>query len=87
MDAQDGYWACPWLGVTDPESQCRIRYASTGGYVFEQFNGSNCTWGTGDSVWRSPPGGYETRKVVLADQKERRSQKEPRKWWAFWRSA
>jgi hypothetical protein len=67
MDAEDGFWACPWLGATEPAAPCRIRWADTGAAVHEPFDGSNGTWGRGEPRWRSVPRGYEGRAVVPAD--------------------
>jgi hypothetical protein len=67
MDAREGLWACPWTGATDPESECVLRYEGTSDMVHEPYDGANCTWGTGDSVFRSVPRGYEGRPVVRAD--------------------
>ena len=67
MDAQDGFWACPWLGATRPDFPCRIKYEDTGEYVYEVFNGTNCTWGTGHPIFRAVPKGYEDRAVIPAE--------------------
>jgi hypothetical protein len=64
LDADDGLWACPWLGATDPHSPCRIYFKDSGAPVFERYDGKNGTWGTGDPLWRSVPQGYEGREVV-----------------------
>lgn len=66
MDAADGFWACPWIGATAASSYCLIKYQETGRYVFEPYDGANCTWGTGDPLFRSAPAGYEDRKIVMA---------------------
>ncbi|MFX1535137.1 MAG: hypothetical protein ACFFDI_13010 [Promethearchaeota archaeon] len=66
MDAEDGFWACPWLGATRPEFECLIKYKDTGEYVYEPFDGNNCTWGSTGSIWRSVPKGYQKREVIIA---------------------
>ncbi len=65
IDAADGYWACPWLGSTSPDSACRIRFKDTGLLVFEAFDGSNGSWASG-ATHRSIPAGYENRAVEPA---------------------
>jgi hypothetical protein len=64
LDAADGFLACPWIGATDPRSLCLIRYKDSGAHVFERFDGKNCTWGTGDTTFRSAPAGYESREII-----------------------
>ena len=66
MDAEDGFWACPWLGATGPDDPCRIVYADTGLPVFERHDGQNGTWGSAGSAWRAAPAGFQARLVVLA---------------------
>lgn len=63
-DAQEGFWACPWLGATRPESACRILYKDTGQPVFEEFNRKNGTW-NGSQEYRGAPAGFEDRQVEL----------------------
>jgi hypothetical protein len=65
LDALEGFRACPWAGATADASPCLIRFKDTGEYAFERFDGANCTWGTGDPVFRSAPAGYENRDVVF----------------------
>jgi hypothetical protein len=65
-DATEGLWACPWLGATNFASPCRIQYHDTGNYVFELYDGTNGTWGTAPSFYRTVPLGYEDRVVVPA---------------------
>lgn len=64
MDAEDGFWACPWLGQTSPNSSCRIRYKGTDQFVFEPYDGTNCTWGSVDPTFRAVPKGYDDREVI-----------------------
>lgn len=66
MDTEDGFWACPWVGSVDPHGHCQIKYKETGRYVFEPFDGANCTWGTGDSDWRTAPLGYADKEIIPA---------------------
>jgi hypothetical protein len=66
MDAVEGFWACPWIGATDPEAECVLRYEDTGERVHEPYDGTNSTWGTGDPVLRAVPAGYEDRRVIRA---------------------
>jgi hypothetical protein len=65
-DADDGFSACPWIGANDPLDHCLIKYTKTGEYVFEYYDGTNCTWDT-SAVFRSIPKGYEEKEVVLAE--------------------
>ena len=62
LDAEDGCWACPWVGGTAPGRRCRIRYRDTGRFVFEMYDGSNGTWQP-ESVFRSIPKGYEHARI------------------------
>jgi hypothetical protein len=62
MDANGGLWACPWLGGMRSNKSCEITYKD-GKYVFEPYNGKNCTWGSGDPVFRAVPAGYEGKQV------------------------
>lgn len=64
LDAEDGIWACPWVGFVKPGMNCQIRYQESGEYVFEPFDGSNCAWGTGNPEWRSVPAGYEDKEII-----------------------
>lgn len=64
-DIQEGLWACPWIGGTTFDATCFIKFKDTGDYVFEEFDGTNCTWGTSDSALRGIPKGYENREVRL----------------------
>lgn len=61
-DAEEGLWACPWIGPTSPQNACRIKFADTRIPVFEPYDGTNGTWRS-DTGWRSIPQGYEGRKV------------------------
>jgi hypothetical protein len=63
-DAQEGLWACPWIGATSAQTVCPIRFADTGRLVFEPFHGDNGTWGSGGESFRSLPAGYEHRAVT-----------------------
>lgn len=70
QDVAEGLWACPWLGGTGERAHCQIQYENTETFVFELFNGENCTWGSSDSFYRAVPLGYEGRPVTLAAQRE-----------------
>ena len=70
MDAGESLWACPWIGSTYPDSPCRIKYKDSDQYLFEPFDGTNCTWRT-DLGWRVAPSGYEGKEIVRADTGER----------------
>lgn len=59
-DSREGFWACPWLGGLRYSSSCEIVYKKTGKYVFEPFDGKNCTW----------PGaeGQEGQEIVMEEK-------------------
>jgi hypothetical protein len=58
MDAEDGFWACPWIGGVRPSDACRVQYTSTNSFAFEPYDGSNGTWNR-DGTLRTLPKGYE----------------------------
>ena len=61
-DAREGLIACPWLGGLRYGSSCEIIFKDTGKYVFEAFDGKNCTWPV--------PKGYEKREIVMEEKDE-----------------
>lgn len=66
-DTAMGLLACPWLGGMRAGKTCEIKFDDTGHWVFEAFDGKNCTWASGNPLYRSIPRGYETRSVHRAD--------------------
>lgn len=64
-DARDGCWACPWLGRTSPDAPCVVKFADTGEYAFDRYDGANGTWGSSGSACRAAPAGFADRKVIL----------------------
>ncbi|MGN7613382.1 hypothetical protein ACQZV8_15000 [Magnetococcales bacterium HHB-1] len=70
VDVAEGRWFCSWLGATKKDVLCRVRFLDTDDYAFERFDGSNCTWGTGQSGAFSAPAGYENRPISEEDLDE-----------------
>lgn len=65
-DAREGLLACPWLGGNRAGRMCEIAFEDSGAFCFEAYTGTNGTWGSAGSPFRSVPAGYEQRKVIPA---------------------
>lgn len=66
MDARGGLLACPWAGgCRGHDAQCVVEFTDTNTMAWEEYDGKNCTWGSGNPVMRSAPAGYEHRPVAF----------------------
>lgn len=65
-DARGGLLACPWLGgCRGKNTACNAEFSNTHELAWELYDGTNCTWGSGDPVFRSAPAGLEGRRVEV----------------------
>lgn len=65
-DVREGLLACPWVGGNRAGRICEIAFEDSGAFCFEPYTGTNGTWGSAGSPFRSVPAGYEHRKVIPA---------------------